>query len=148
VTRRAGSETTKDFSELLNTMWTYAQLFDWPLLASVVFSSCLVSHFVCILERFETITRPTPCACCVFDDCSLTAPRAFCAQVQPQLPVETSLLCQILSGDLVVPSAAAMLLFSVFSSRLVNNECSCLGSFRGALYRAPHPPHRGRGLCK
>ena len=48
----------------------------------------------------------------------------------------------------VVPSAAAMLLFSVFSSRLVNNECSCLGSFRGALYRAPHHPHRGRGLCK
>ena len=68
VIRRAEPQTSVDFIGFVKTVWAYIQLFDWPLVASVLFSSCLVAHFLCVLERLDAIKAPE----CLF--CNLPKP--------------------------------------------------------------------------
>jgi len=66
--RRAEPQTSVDFIGFVKTVWAYIQLFDWPLVDSVLFSSCLVAHFLCVLERLDAIKAPE----CLF--CNLPTP--------------------------------------------------------------------------
>jgi hypothetical protein len=124
VIRRADPETSMDFIGFVKTVWAYIQLFDWPLVASVLFSSCLVAHFVCFLERLDTIKAPH-CLLCNLPDNPESHVSTRHLQVQLELTIETSLLYKIVLGNLVVPSEAALLLVSIFGSCLDDYERSC-----------------------